>query len=386
MFRLAGKRKEKTVAVADVGSGSVAVGIARASLDGSTNILVSERAVLPMSERSPEAAAAATMSLLEETARRALEKRGGAAPGARRADSALVVIHAPWARSKTVRAFTQFSEETRVGREMINMLAREALETESEYERGNIFEASVIRVELNGYPTPNPAGKRARHVAVSALLSECDPRVRDGATEALSRVFAIPPPAFRSDARALLSIARESSALPKESLIVNMTYDATDVMVVRKGVIVEMAFVREGTGSVLRRIAGQTLPEETLALIRLLALDRCEQDACEALRESLARAEQDLAKSFGDAFGALSSARRLPNRLVLLAHEDLSPWLARFFGRIDFAQFTVTTRPFMPMPLALENIRKLVVFGGGAVPDVPLGIAAALVNIECKAA
>ncbi len=96
----------------------------------------------------------------------------------------------------------------------------------------------------------------------------------------------------------------------------------------------------------------------------------------------MAKTEPGVVKAFGELFGTLSAARRLPNRLLLLTHEDLSPWLSRFFNRIDFAQFTVTTRPFIPTPLSMETLKDLVFFGEGTTPDVSLGIATALVNME----
>ncbi|MBI2610399.1 hypothetical protein HYW60_00470 [Candidatus Kaiserbacteria bacterium] len=381
MFRLTGKQSGRTVAVADIGSSSVAVGIVRVVPHGGARVLVAERATLPVSERSLEATATGVISLLEETATKVLATYAGAAERPKHVEAAYAVIHSPWTRSKTIRATLQLPEELRIERGMISNLAQEALQADAEYQHDKVLEAGVIRVELNGYPTLKPVGKRAHHVAASALLSECDPRIRAGVAEVLAKVFACPPPTLRSDTRALLSVTRESSTLPKEALIVNMTYEATNIVVVRKGIIAETALVAEGIGSILRRIAGEKMPEETLALIRLLALDQCDSDACEATKAAIARAEPELARIFGETFGHLSASRRLPNRLVLVAHEDLAGWLSRFFDRIDFAPFTVTTRPFLPVPLSLESIKELAVFENAS-GDVSLGIAAALVNME----
>lgn len=382
MFRPLGKQSGDTIAVADVGNGSVAVGIVRIEAHGNARVLISERATLPAGERSSEASISGTISLLGETAQKVLAKYGESAKDRRHVASAYAIIHSPWTRSKTVRAVTQLKEETKIEKNMLDSLARQALETDTEYDHGKILEAGIIRVELNGYPTLKPVGKHAHHFAASALLSECEPRIREGVAEALARVFACPPPTLRSDTRALLSVIRESSALPKESLIVNMTYEATNTLVVRKGVVTETALVAEGSASIVRRIGGEKMPEETMTLIRLLALDQCEAEACESTRAAIAKAEPEIVKAFGDMFGRLSASRRLPNRFLLLAHEDLSPWLVRFFSRIDFAQFTVTTRPFSPAPLSMDTLKDLVAFEKDVAPDVPLGIAAALVPLE----
>src|SRR3989344_3073447 len=256
MFRLMGKQSGRTIAVADVGNGSVAVGIVRIGAHGNARILISERSALPAGERSSEASISGTISLLGEMAQKVLAKYGEAAVGKQHVDSACAVIHSPWTRSKTIRAATQLKVETKIERSMLDSLARQALEADTEYDHGKILEAGIIRVELNGYPTLKPLGKHAHHIAASALLSECEPKIRGDVAEALSKVFACPPPTLRSDTRALLSVTRESSSLPKESLIVNMTYEATSTIVVRKGIITETALIPEGSSSIVRRISG----------------------------------------------------------------------------------------------------------------------------------
>ncbi len=383
MFRLSGKRSGDVVAVADIGSGSVGVAIVQISHNGPAQVLVAKESSLPSGERASEAVANGVVSLLSETAQKTLDSYAKATKKVKHVSSAYAVIHSPWTRSKTIRVASTFPQETRIEKAMIDNLARQALEADTEYDRNKILEGSVIRIELNGYPTLHPVGKKGHHLAAYALLSECEPQIREGVSGALARVFACPPPILRSDTRALLTVIRESASLPKESLIVNMGAEASNIVVVRKGVVTETTLVQEGIHSIVRRIAGEKMPEETRSLIRLLALDQCEAEACGAIQEAIARAEPDLAKTFGDVFAKLSATRRLPNSLMLLTHKDLGPWLAKFFTRIDFAQFTLTTRPFVPDVLTPEDLSGLITFDEhNASSDVGLGIAAALVNME----
>src|SRR3989344_5972587 len=146
MFRLMGKQSGRTIAVADVGNGSVAVGIVRIGAHGNARVLISERATLPAGERSSEASISGTISLLGETAQKVLAKYGEAAVDKRHVDSAYAVIHSPWTRSKTVRAARQLKEETKIEKNMTDSLARQALETQTEYYHGKILEAGIIRV------------------------------------------------------------------------------------------------------------------------------------------------------------------------------------------------------------------------------------------------
>src|SRR3989344_5540913 len=256
MFHLQGKQRGKIIAVADVGSGSAGVAILRTSPNGSAQILAAERLALSFEERSPEATVAGIIAQVESAAQKALSAytaKGGSKQA--HMSSLYAVIRPPWTRSKTLQAVTEFQTETRIEEHMIDTLAKEALKTDSEFDHANIIETSVIRVELNGYATARPSGKHARHIAVFLIISDCDPRIRQGVSEALTRTFACAAPTFRSGTRALLSVLRESKLLPKDCFVVNMASQGTSLMGVRKGVVVETSLVPEGARSILRRVA-----------------------------------------------------------------------------------------------------------------------------------
>ena len=302
--------------------------------------------------------------------------------GSVRVSNVYVVVRGPWTHSKAIRVSSQFPEEQRIEGSMIAELAQQALGKETEFDHANIMEASIMRLELNGYPTANPEGKLAHSLSVAVLLSDLDPRVRAAISEALSKVFALPDLMMRSGLRALISTLRESSALPKECVLIDMTSEATHIVAIRKGVPAETAVVPEGKRSILKRVAADKMPEEILGLIRMLESDKCDPATCETIKSSLAKAEPDLARGFGETMSKLAAARRLPNSLIITAHEDILPWMSRFFSRIDFAQFTTTLRPFEPRVLTPQHFSELVTPSPGVSVDLGLLLASALVNIE----
>ena len=155
----------------------------------------------------------------------------------------------------------------------------------------------------------------------------------------------------------------------------------TSLMTVRKDVATEIAHVPEGSSSILKRIAGEKMPEETLTMLRMLALGECESEACEAIKQAVARAEPDLVRIFGETMAKMAAERRLPDDLILLAPKELSEWLVQFFSRLDFAQFTITTRPFSPR-VPFGQVPASLTLTNGVSMDPDLSIACALVNIE----
>ena len=384
MFNLARKPRGRVVAVADVGGGSAGVAIVEARPGNPPNVVTFERLTLPMEARSRDASAAGVIAQLGAAAEKALTAYAAALGKDQtpHVESAYAIIRAPWTRSKTMRAESVLSEGTRIESATIATLAQEAVKGDTEFDHGNVFEASVVRVELNGYPTGKPEGKYANRIAVSVLLSDCNPEIRTSVGETLQKTFACPPPVIRSGVRAIISVLNEHAVLLKDCLIVNVTSNATSFIVVRKGVAAEIEHITEGTWSIVKRIAGEKMPEEVLTLIRLLSEDKCENDACESIRASIAHVELDLVKIFGEVFVKMSTLRRLPNALILFVPNDLSDWLSRFFARIDFAPFTVTTRPFSVEFSAREEFAKIVAGFSAASSDPALALASALVPLE----
>ncbi len=161
-----------------------------------------------------------------------------------------------------------------------------------------------------------------------------------------------------------------------------MASEGTNFVVIRDGITTDHATIPEGKNSILKRISGNGMTEETLTLLRLIARGECHDPACEAVQIAMAKAEPELVRAFGEVIAKLVMQQRLPNHLILATHEDLIPWLSSFFSRIDFAQFTTTTQPFAVTPLKPVDFAHLALPETGIQVDTGILIAAALVNIE----
>ncbi len=373
------RAREKIVALADIGSGSAAVAILSVPKDGHVRILAAERRYLPLEERTPAAVVAAIGAHLLEVGQQVLaqhRKKGGSQP-----EAVYAVIRAPWTQSKTIGAHTTFPKPTKVTGAMISKLAQEAMASVS-VEKEAVLEAGVIRVELNGYPTSKPVGKPCSELAIAALLSACDPALRKSVTDALQQLFGARSIIMRSGVHAILSVMRNIPEAPEDFLVVDMASEGTNFVVVRDSVTTDHGTAPEGKNAILKRISADGMADNTLTLLRLIARGECHDPACEALTLAMVKAEPELVRVFGEVIAKLVSRQRLPNHLILATHEDLVPWLTKLFSRIDFAQFTETTRPFDVFALRPVDFAHWVLTEGAVRTDTGILIAAALVHIE----
>lgn len=374
--------KEHIVAIAEIGSGSAAFAVIETKKNGPARILAADRALLAPDVRGDDAAIAGIGELVVQAGKNALavyardwQKSKGPI------DSIYAIIHAPWTRSQAVRAHADFPEAIHVTDRTISTLAREALSGGKGLDKKKFLEASVMEIQLNGYPTAHPEGKWAHSASLTGLVSECEPRLKEAVVSAIGQLIPHARPTFRSNTRAMLTALRGYISV-KEYVAIDITNEATTLTVVYDGVAEGEIVVPEGTSAILQRLSATALPDETLSLLRMLERDHCDTDACDVLKATIGKVEPDLVRVFGEAMGKLAAVRRLPNYAVLSTHADISPWLTRFFSRIDFTQFTQTAQPFAIRPLSGADLSRWVSSERGTVADTGLALAGALVNTE----
>jgi hypothetical protein len=369
--------KGETVLVVDVDDASVGASIVL--LGAKAMIVHSERASLPVEERAEDHRIAAIQRLLEETAQKVVSVHA-TAPGAQPLAASYAIMHSPWTRFRTTQAEEVYEQPLLITDAVIASVGKKALQNPSELDAANRLESGIVHVYLNGYVTASPVGKHATRVGVAAYESDVNTDAKRAVIDTLGKVLPGRVPILRSSMSALLGVVDAHLPELHRCLILDVGSTSTHCAVVLKEAMTMTAIVPEGLTTVISKVAGGTLPEEILTKLRMLASDTCTTDACRALKDSLARIEPELAKSYGEAFAKLATPRRLPNSVVLSAPAEIEPWLAGFFSRIDFSQFTATLLPFTVESLTAEHLRDVIEWQHPLI-DTSLGIAAAYVHI-----
>ncbi len=369
--------RNKTIAVIDVGSGHV--GCALMILSGeSTRVISSARSKLILEPRDEGHAQAR----LKEEIAEAIQGATARAPGTH-VSEVYVTLHAPWAISQLVSASATSAtdHETVIRHAHLAKLADNALAAAPEIDRSKLFETSAVSVRLNGYPTEDPEGKRAREIDFFAIASTVEPALRTTVEGALHGGLPAATIFWRSAARVFASMLPRIH-VPPEAVIVDFGVQATSLMLHKDGLLSREQHTAEGLQSVLTRVHGARPPEELLSLFRMLGRDACADDTCLQLQNTLNVAEPELVKAFGETFAQLADAKRLPQDLVLITHPDIAPWLQHFFERIDFTQFTLTAMPFATRVITDEDIAPWIPAGSGL--DAPLALSSAAALIEMQ--
>jgi len=374
-----GFNRAHSIAVIDVAPGGATVAICSSPKDSAATVFSIASSALSLESRTEVQAKSQIGEHVKEAASQAIKlytSAGHSAP----ISEAYVIVHAPWARTALSSSEEHFEHETLIHSALISGLAKKALADKVGKDTGDALETSAIRVDLNGYATPMPEGKRAHWMRVTSIASDCDPAVKAAIKGATEQHFPVARISWRSGIRALMALARESH-LDTSFLVIDMGVEDTHIVSFRDGEMNQL-IVPEGTRTILSRIAAGRPADEVVGYLRMLSRDACSTDACDALRQAVATTEPELVRVFGEAIGKIAAKNRVPNGVLLLAHPDLESWFAGFLARIDFAQFTETSLPLSVHTPQSLDISKWV---AGAKTSDASTVAIALVNIESRA-
>ena len=374
------------VVYAGSASAGVALGVLR---ENSFTLAVAETVEAVLSDRTREHTTAAVLAALKGAAEKARTIYASTPTFSAHGVPSIgyAVLESPWSSTCAVGAERVFPGETKITKEILEELAREAVASECvppapSVVRDNTFEATTVRVLLNGYPTAQPTSKYATHVALRAIVSSADSVVLSAATEVLTS-FGIGTPIFRSGARALFSVARRVADWDEEYVLAHLTDGSLYFLVVREGVPTVSIVIPLGLHEILKRVSGERLPEETLSLFSMTGRGTCSEVACAAFQEALVKFEPEFVRAIGESMTEMSGGRKLPQRLILHADGRVLEWLSSVFSRIDFEQFTMTAKPYSVRPLILPG--TLVTENDGVRAESSLKIASALVSLEISA-
>ena len=377
-------KRSRTVAIADIGSASAAVGILLAHRSGPSIFLNTHRSFITQEKRAKEHSVVGIAGALKDATDICLKAYRARAEKVAAPTELFAFLRAPWSASTVTNISESYADPMLVTDSIMNAFAKKAVAASGGALSSNLMEATLLRTEINGYQTQKPLGKTARSLLISALISTANEKMKNSAAETLRADFPVLTPQWRSHTRAILTVLREYPAHLRHCLIVDIASEGTSAIVMRDGIIDSQTAFENGVHSILHKLNSNALPDETLGLINMLEHEQCSAEECDVLRGAMGVAEQELVRMYGEEFGKLAMKKKLPNDLLLFVHADLVPWLSRVFSRIDFSQFTATSQPFAVHALAIKDLLTWIQSDTGVAPDVSLALAGALVHIEAR--
>jgi hypothetical protein len=340
-------RSSGTSLVCDIGTGSVGAAILELTAGKhAATVRVGRRDMLSHEDRDSAQLVQSLTTQFAATLETVLKEHAALKGGAIR--DVTVIFHAPWIETRTATGALRFQKPIRVTKDTIDQLTHKALEATPQQQAGEPHERTIVRLELNGYPTTSPIGKTASSAQAVVVESAAHPQLSQSIRQEVQRMLPDRPVAIRSYTLVALSAVREAIGGLEEFVIFDVGSEESAFSIVREGMLAGTGTLAFGSRQLVRSVADivKSTPDEVFSLLRMMLDGTCAPRTCDAVNKALGSIERDLVGVFGKAFTGEGTALRLPNRLFASVPPELADWLGGFLERVDFGQFTVTGRPF----------------------------------------
>lgn len=344
------KKKERIVAIFDIGSGSIGGAITRIPSNGKTipTIIKSVRNDIAFhDELDFNIFLKDMLSALKKTTDSLYDAKLGAP------DEIVCVLASPWYLSET-RVIKMSREHSFV---FTNKLADEMLEKEitslnSIYEKKyggakstpEVVEHHVMGVSLNGYLVNEPIGMHSRSVEMHMVISLSPKSCLDEIRDTISKTFHHIPVSFASFAVCSYLAVREKYVTPDSYLLLDIGGEVTDVSIITKGILKASLSFPFGKRTFFKYICTKLEIElrdavEIFNMFSTNTLSERKKKKVEPLFKSI---ENSWGEAFRQCIGTLPHTLTLPGTIFITADQDIRSWFVEVVRNEPFIQSMVS--------------------------------------------
>jgi len=399
MFGLKSKKKgvSETAIIFDIGSASVGAALVQLQDPGKPKILYSTRKDMNFVQDITSERLISGMRSSMESAALDLQKSGVAKHGGRNIKKIYCVFSAPWYVSQTKTVHSSFNKDKTITDSHIDKIVKneeiEFVDTaSSEYankkkEELHILEHNIVQMRLNGYEVTDAHGKRAKSLDLSIFMSMIPDVAAQTAIKAVSKVFHTENLHMHSFGLASYSVLRSIFADTDDFILVDVSGEVTDVLLVKDDVLIESATFPFGKNKLARDLSKSigTTPEEAISRVVLHGKGDVEgvvvlgktQELVSGLKDKWNASLQMILKDF-------SRDYPIPQKLFFLADENVTPLFKHFIETGSVSNFISPEGTFTATPVENKLFNEYVEYGVDVKKDPFLSIEAVFFNSAHK--
>ena len=226
--------------------------------------------------------------------------------------------------------------------------------------RGKLIEKNVIQILLNGYNTNNPYGKEALTVDTTIFISSMSGEIQDRIKDILETVFTSSDVSFNTFALASFSVVRDIFKTEKNFLLLDISGEMTDIILVRNETITKIASFKLGRNFLIRKTASSlnTIVEEAHSLIRLFMDGKSKDTESEKIKVILNEAKGEWLSFLRKILSDFSEGFSLPKTVLLTVDTDMGRWFIDIIKNDEFSSHTLAEEPFTVVELSSRILNE----------------------------
>jgi len=362
------KNKEKTVAIFDIGSGSIGGAIVRIPIEGEgiPSIIKSTRTEIAYS-KDKLSSAIFTKSMLKafsSTVSSLYHTKSGAP------NKVICVLASPWYSSETriVKIkkespfiFTKKLAEELLKKETDNIELDHKKENKTLYNELEIMDQHIMSVSLNGYKVEEPLGMKTKSVEMNMIVSYSQKFFLDKIRKVISETFHHTPVSFSSFILASYFAVRDKYISPDSYLLVDVGGEMTEVGIVSKGILKASLSFPFGKKTFFKYMYTKLEIElrDAQELFDLYSEGHLTPGKRKKVEELLKSIEGSWGESLRQSIANLPHILALPSTIFLTADSDLIKWFTQVINNEKFIQSMTIEHKCTVVPLTGAEFIKM---------------------------
>lgn len=263
----------KRILLVNMGGTSIGVSFLEIKLDDIPVVLYQMRMRMPISEvKNITGLGIVTLRTLESVLERA-HSEGYRTLGWDSIDRVHVVLGTPWCFPSIVTVNKKNEEPRKITKkELREIIATQRSKMEASHPGTHVIESEALDVRLNGYSVPDPFGREVEAVSVDVFSSRVTGHTTENIERKISQFFSTEDLQFHSSTLTLFTTVRGVFTDGVSHLVMDITGDITEVLLVKDDVLVEIGSIPIGTNDIPRSVAEtyKTTAEEALSRVRIM--------------------------------------------------------------------------------------------------------------------
>ncbi|HEY5587994.1 MAG TPA: hypothetical protein VIK86_03455 [Candidatus Paceibacterota bacterium] len=350
-FLFSSQKKERTIAIFDIGSGSVGGAMVKIPIDGSgvPVILksVNNNEIKFRKDFDFNSMLKDMTSALYLTANSLFDKKAGAP------DEIFCVLASPWYLSETIVIkmareksfiFNKRLANDLIQKEILNLT--EIFKNKYSDEEGSpeIIEQNTMAVSLNGYTMIDPLGKKCNSLRMDMLISLAPKLCLNKIRDTLSKIFNHTKISFSSFTMASFLAVRDKYVKEDSYLLIDISGEITDVGIVSKGILKSVLSFPYGKKTFYNQICSKMNIElrDAKELFNLYKEGNLSSDFNKKVTPIFESIEKSWNESFHLCINTLPKTIVLSKTIFLTADNDIKDWFADVLRKEANPQSTVS--------------------------------------------
>jgi len=342
-------KKEKIVAIFDIGSGSVGGALVSIPLDGKSIpvIMKSVRTDMNFDKNVGFSHFLTEMiKALNSTAISLYNKKGGAP------DEIVCTLASPWYLSETrvikikkekQFVFTKFLASDLINKEISNLMQSYKEKYNNLDSKPEIIEQLTMSVLLNGYPIKEPIGKKCYSLEMNMIISLVPALCLNKIKETLSKTFHHIDVKFSSFTVDTFLAVRDKYVGPDSYLLLDVSGEITDVGIVTKGILKATLSFPFGKKTFYNYLCSKLEIENRDAeeLFKLYNKNNLSAGLREKIVPLFKLMENAWGESFSQCIATLPKTLILPSTIFLTTDDDIKDWFLNLLQTEEHIQSTI---------------------------------------------